>query len=298
MAGQRLYWWVIDATGTRALPHDALRDLQTQFGFTHSDRHIVDLHMPFVSTLVFKTNCIIFRHDTVACIATDDTIFVSHTEAAAVHLDEFSLRMKSSTRACITNVADAIFNVEMSKISLLMEELHSQIYPLLTMLERHVRPNLLARLKSCKTFMGQLAASIAAFKTTITSCISALPAQTVEIANEELDVLFQSYYTRTCEYDNSLRALAASVATTEEVVNMKQSEQRNMILRLELFTMMVTMSLSIISAASGLMGMNLDNAQWVTNTSHIFAWFTFSTVSVAIVSLMCCAFYVVRAGII
>ncbi|CAL8460992.1 g523 [Coccomyxa elongata] len=256
-------WHRVDAAGTAVdLTETAGHQLLQEWGLNATDMRVLATHRRMHNTsLTLTKTYICIRYGAVAIAATDSCSLLSdsgHESSGVVH--EVCRRLRSymnfmhleGDRPSLSVqhvVADTVLDLCMIDFSTKQVALENEIDFHLMQLEKRSTEVDLFELRSCKTRLNRLSTSIDSLR-------SVLADLQTDCCAEATSSMLIAYHDQADDLVQHLRILGDRVGDTEALAGLRSDQQRNQILRFELLVILLGLSISVISAASGALGMN------------------------------------------
>lgn len=262
--------------------------------------------------LFFHKNCVIGKFGQAGFICTNDYVLVTDEDVEKRSIcEDICRRVKfireihpshiqhDSSESFIATVIDTIIDDHSARIRSRVTQLQSSISALLKRLERSVDAIQFATLKTFKSRINSVAKNIETLIKTLDIALTD-PAGEPGIESDNRDnlkMLLYSHQVRATAMHGQTDQIIEDINDSENFFNMRVDAQRNQILRFDLIMTTVSFSIGIISAVSGLLGMNLDNASYMPAKKNSFIYVSvFLCVSAFAAFILCCLFFV-RVGI-
>ena len=314
-------WKLINSEGNQSIlsqtaADEIFRDLDiTFFDLRLLDPVINQMHLSSLSTsscMVYHKNCVVAKFGNSGiiccnryCLLADDNL------EKQTMVEEISRRVKfqfekvlpnenivssSSQSRFLLTVMDAILDNHSQRIKSKLTQLDASLNPLLLILDKSLNPTDYSRLKYFRVRVNDIAANIDSFMKTLDSAISeensmADLEQTCEFSRDELRMLLYAHQVRSGLTKLQADQISESISDSENFFNTRMDSQRNRILQFELIMITVSFASSIISAISGILGMNLDNANYMPTKRNSFIYITVIISAGSICAFVVCIAY-------
>ncbi len=296
-------WKIIDRKGDISpLSQTDADNIFTELDISFYDLRILDpaanMTIPSAmssnSCLIYHTNCLVAKFGgwgvicyNKYCLIVDDNVerqSISDEISRRVKFilpqtDEKKDIQKSEDGQFLLTVMDAILDNHGLRIKSKLLQLDQSLTPALHALDTSLDPNKFSKLKYFKARTTDISNNIDSLMKTLETAISEDDVMTTleksfALSHDELRMLIYAHQVRSGLVKVQADQINASILDSETYFNMRMDAQRNQILKFELIMLTVSFAASIISAVSGIMGMNLDNANYMPTKQNSFIYIT------------------------
>lgn len=295
---------------TQSLADACFRELDITF----YDLRLLDpgtystLGTPSATTcLVFHKNCVVGKFGHASFICTQNYVLIADDDVEKRSIsDDICRRVRfmrethpspsqtDASESFVATIIDTIIDDYSARIKSRVTQLENSISSLLKKLERSVDAVQFSTLKTFKSRINNVSKSIETLIKTLDIALTDAPGEPglESDSRDNLKMLLYAHQVRATAIHAQTGQIIEDMNDSENFFNMRMDGQRNQILRFELIMLTVSFSASIISAVSGVLGMNLDNTLYMPTKQNSFVFISvFLCISAVAAFVLCCLFF-------
>lgn len=315
-------WREVDDHGNvRTVSAEQANVIFLELGVTYFDRRLLDPNVFATQAMggssrtymTYRNSCLVAKFGNNGAVCKNHVVYIADGGIENRHLiEELSRRVsyvksqvedptidmtEETATPFLTSVLDTLIDTHFSKIEARIENLNEGLDGLLRLLASSTHAHEFQRLQNYRTRATENVSILDSLVKVLEKSLEETK-QSEEIdATGSLTVLMHTYLIKCGEIREVLDRTISRMTETEKNFSMRIDSQRNQILKFELLVSTFTFAVSIISAISGLMGMNLDNTLYMPPISGLFIWITCVTGVVSVLTFAACGWYFKYVGI-
>lgn len=265
--------------------------------------------------IVFHERCVLVKLSHNGLICGREYVLSADGSDSRILIDEVCRRVKyahSQSKKNIKNqfqtpfvitVIDTALDLEVSKTQSREDQIEESLGPLLNDLKTSLNVFEFQKLRIFKDRIAECNNLIESFSKALEKSIDEDLSLTSNAfldddLKDEFRLLIHTYQIKCAGLKDQCDQILEAMTESENSYGMRIDSQRNQILKFELLVITFTFATSIISAVSGLMGMNLDNSVFMPEKTNSFVFVTVFTSFVSLCVFIACVIFFRRVGVI
>lgn len=283
---------------TSWLSHDEFAATCSEMGLSSIDVRVLDnttSHTRSSWFIVFRDQCTVVRIGTIGFVLGEDKMILHDTNHETVSFCTELIRRCSQAQHTqfIEVVLDTVLDTSLSRLVIRFEQVEAASQQLIEVMQQTSNNDAFARLKTLKKRVGEIQSQVESISKTLDKSLGAGDPEDHILEK----TIFHIYLTKADSILLQVGLVSDGLNDAEDYANTMIDTQRNQILRFELLMLTFSFATSVVSAVSGLLGMNLDNAVRFPNSSNSFLITCIVLCVVAVLAVTGCLWYFKRVKI-
>ncbi len=295
-------WRRLKASGESGhLKVDEIDDEFEKLSITFLERRVLDVtatQSRASCLIILRECCCIIKIAAVGLLLTDLYVVlydVNHdTESYAQELSRRLSQMVDDGSSNFKQLAlDTLLDTHLSRLQVRFEQINKSVASLMSSTESKVSKETFSRIKTQKKRVTE---SLTSTESLLLCLDRALEAGSGEDFSLEKS-MFYVYSVRVRSLLAQINLATENLSDAEDFATTTIDTQRNQILKFELLVSTFSFSMSIVAAVSGLLGMNLDNSNYLPAATNSFLITCIMLSFSAVLAILGCLWYFKRVNV-